>query len=184
MKHSRKIYKTATSTQERSLRETCLAVKAEEQVGDARYSKESIAIKLEARLITAAWTLRRMPDREQSFLKMRGALWPEMMAEPGQYPRERISSFEARRRVRISAKEIDEMQPTLDLLLLLPDLIDRQILFWAAWHQDGEKQDRLPWAKVRRALLAANGKNYSRWTLKRRYEAGLLWLSALVLLQN
>ena len=72
------------------------------------------------------------------------------------------------------------MQPALDLLTLLPDILDRQILFWTAWHQDGEVQARVPWAKVRRSL----GVSASRWTLKRRYEAGLQWLGALVALQR
>ena len=180
MKH--KAMKLAGS--ERDLIKTCLSLQEDMSVGAGEKTQALIAERVESRLIAAAWTLRRMPDREQSFLKMRGALWPEMTAEPGQYPRERISSFEARRRVRISAREIDEMQPALDLLLLLPDLTDRQILFWAAWHQDGEKQSRIAWAKVRRSVMAADEKSYSRWTLKRRYQAGLMWLAALILLQK
>lgn len=174
----------AVAVSERSLKNTCLAVQEEGVTPKTEDKNAAIRDRLEVRLISAAWTLRRMPDRERGFLKMRGALWPESVATPGQYPRERISGFEARRRIRISAKEIDDMQPTLDLLLLLPDLADRQILFWAAWHQEGERQDRIAWAKVRRSLVAQDGKNYSRWTLKRRYEAGLQWLAALVLLQS
>ena len=136
---------------------------------------------IEARLISAAWTLRRLPDRERGFLRLRGALWPEMAADSGGgHAEDGMTTFQARRQVRITAAEIDAMQPTLDLLLLLPDLEDRKLLFWAAWHQDGETMARIPWAKVRRSL----GINLSRWTLKRRYEAGQAWLEALVLLQQ
>jgi len=143
-------------------------------------SKENLAPLVESRLVGATWTLRRMPDRERGFLNMRGSLWPDMLAEPGQYPATSISSMASRRQARISPKEIDQMQPALDLLTLLPDILDRQILFWTAWHQNGEPQARIPWAKVRRSL----GVNASRWTLKRRYDAGILWLAALVALQR
>ncbi len=139
----------------------------------------ALAALIETRMVNAAWVLRRLPDREKGFLRMRGALWPETLAEPGTYPRAAMSAFEARRRVRISAAEIDQMQPTLDLLLLLPDITDRQIVFWAAWHQEGETGNRISWVKVRRSL----GLTLSRWTLKRRYEASLMWLAALVALQ-
>jgi len=142
--------------------------------------KESLAPLVEERLVGATWTLRRMPDKERGFMHMRGTLWPDMLPEPGNYPAQDIGNLAARRRVRISPKEVDQMQPALDLLTLLPDILDRQILFWTAWHQDGEVQTRIPWAKVRLSL----GVNTSRWTLKRRYEAGLLWLGALVALQR
>ncbi len=145
---------------------------------------DGIVARIAERMVAATWTLRRMPDRERSFLNMRGSLWPDMLRERGDYPSESISNFEARRRLRISAKEIDQMQPTLDLLLLLPDQIDRQIVFWTAWHQDGEVQDRVAWMKIRKSLAAANdGKMLSRWTLKRRYLAALSWLASLVALQ-
>jgi len=142
--------------------------------------KHEIAPVMEARLVTAAWTLRRLPDRERGFLRMQGAVWPEMTAEPGSYPAAGTSAFAARRGVRITPSEIDAMQPTLDLLLLLPDLMDRQLLFWTAWHQDGEVSARIPWAKVRRSL----GVTMSRWTLKRHYEGGLLWLAAIIAMQQ
>ncbi|MBL4790761.1 MAG: hypothetical protein JKY60_17500 [Kordiimonadaceae bacterium] len=142
--------------------------------------KHEIAPVMEARLVTAAWTLRRLPDRERGFLRMRGAVWPEMAREPGNYTSVDMSDFAARRSLRIAPAEIDAMQPTLDLLLLLPDLMDRQILFWTAWHQDGEVLTRIPWAKVRRSL----GVTMSRWTLKRHYEAGLLWLAAIIAMQQ
>ena len=142
--------------------------------------KESLAPLVESRLVGATWTLRRMPDREKGFLRMRGSLWPEMQAEPGSYPDANVGYTASRKASRITPREIDQMQPALDLLTLLPDLLDRQILFWTAWHQNGEAQARIPWAKVRRSMNSSA----SRWTLKRRYDAGILWLAALVALQR
>ena len=141
---------------------------------------ENLINKLEGRLVEATWTLRRLPDRERSFLSLSTMIWPDTVAGPGDYAPTGLTSLQARRRARIDPKEIDRMQPTLDLLPLLPDVTDRQLLFWAAWHQDGERQARLPWAKVRRSL----GLNLSRWTLKRRYEHGLKWLASIILMQQ
>lgn len=136
--------------------------------------------RIEHRLVSAAWTLRRLPDRERGFLTMRTMLWPDTASAPGTYARSGMTALQARRSMRIEPADIDAMQPTLDLLLLLPDVLDRQILFWAAWHQDGEPQAKLPWAKIRRSL----GVDLSRWSLKRRNDAGLAWLARLVLLQK
>lgn len=171
---------------ERDLKQAAINLKQEMTRGDrvpAKCSEEEDQKRLmgviEEKLVNATWVLRRMPDRERGFLKMRGALWPEMQNEAGRYPRASMSSFEARWKTRISAAEVDAMQPMLDLLLLLPDVSDRHLIFWAAWHQDGEVQTRVPWAKVRRSM----GVNLSRWTFKRRYEAALTWLAALIILQ-
>ncbi|SDE12463.1 hypothetical protein [Kordiimonas lacus] len=171
---------------QRSLRSTALEIFEEAScacAGGGRMAaptREDIAPRLEMRFVSACWTLRRLPDREAGYLRMRGALWPETAAEPGTYARDSLTSFQARRQVRISALEIDQMQPTLDLLLLLPEIEDRQLLFWAAWHQDGECSTRIPWAKVRRSLDVS----WSRWTLKRRYDGALLWLAGLVEMQG
>ncbi len=170
----------------RSLRTTALDIFDEAAcacAGSGRLApptRDDIAPRLEMRFVSASWTLRRLPDREAGFMRMRGALWPETASEPGTYARESLTSFQARRRVRITAVEIDQMQPTLDLLLLLPEIEDRQLLFWAAWHQDGECSTRIPWAKVRRSLDVS----WSRWTLKRRYDGALLWLAGLVEMQG
>lgn len=135
--------------------------------------------KIETRLVEATWTLRRLPDRERGLLSVRGMIWPDAPTAAGDYGPAPMSAMRARRSARIDPKEIDRMQPTLDLLLLLPDLNDRKLLFWAAWHQDGEQQARLPWAKVRRSTAS----DQSRWTLKRRYENGLKWLASIILAQ-
>lgn len=138
---------------------------------------EDIVPHIEQDMVSATWTLRRLPDREAGFLRLRGALWPETASDAGSYAPDPLTSFQAKRRVRITAQEIDRMQPTLDLLLLLPDLEDRRMLFWACWHQNGEVSARIPWAKVRTSL----GTSQSRWTLKRRYVEALGWLGRLVL---
>lgn len=135
--------------------------------------------KIDHRLVSAAWTLRRLPDRERGFMRMRTMLWQEGPAEAGTYAPDSMTTLQARRQGRIEAREIDAMQPTLDLLPLLPDVTDRQILFWAAWHQDGEPSAKIPWAKVRRSM----GVDLSRWTLKRRNDAGLRWLAQIVIAQ-
>ncbi|WP_417464562.1 hypothetical protein [Kordiimonas sp.] len=154
--------------------------------GDGRPPKDMLIPVVEARMVSAAWTLRRLPDRERGFLRARQSYWPETMADGGTYAGAGLTSFQARFRARIRAEEIDAMQPTLDLLLLLPDREDREILFFGAWHQDGELGGRIPWAKVRRSLpagKAGNTGNLSRWTLKRRYAGALSWLAALIALQ-
>lgn len=135
---------------------------------------------VERRLVNATWTLRRLPDRERSFMRMCTMMWPEGVSAPGTYAPADMSYMQARRSVRIEPREIDAMQPALDLLPLLPDKADRQIVFWAAWHQDGEVSAKIPWAKVRRSL----GCDLSRWTLKRRNDNGLRWLAQIILAQT
>lgn len=153
---------------------TCALPKAR----DARL--EAMTDHVEARLVNATWTLRRLPDRERGMLSVRTMIWPDANASAGDYAPAPLTSLQARRRARIDPRDIDAMQPALDLLPLLPDVTDRQLLFWAAWHQDGERQVKLPWAKVRRSM----GVSLSRWTLKRRYENGLKWLASIILAQS
>ncbi len=135
---------------------------------------------LETRLVDAAWTLRRLPDREKGFLYQRQTLWPDMRQTDGQPIDLSIDTVFARKQVRPSPRQIDAMIPTMDLLRLLPDIKDRNVVFWGAWHQDGEVQARIPWAKVRRSL----GSDLSRWTMKRRYQSALDWLARLVVQRN
>jgi hypothetical protein len=143
-----------------------------------RPDKAALVPLVEARLVAATWTLRRLPDRERGFQRMRGSLWPETLADGSTYAAEGLTSFQARLKARPTAAEIDAMQPTLDLLLLLPDVEDRRIVFFACHHQDGETGGRIPWARVRRT----SGLGLSRWTFKRRYEAALRWLASLIFL--
>lgn len=146
---------------------------------DKEAQVQKLAAKLESHLVNATWTLRRLPDAERGFLRLRTSLWPDTVSEQGNYGQQDLSYMQARRRIRIAPEEIDRMQPTLDLLRFLPDLVDRQILFWAAWHQDGQLQAKIPWAKVRRSMDCS----LSRWTLKRRNENGLQWLANIILAQ-
>ncbi|UTW56152.1 hypothetical protein [Kordiimonas sp. SCSIO 12610] len=140
---------------------------------------ETLKDRVEARLINATWTLRRMPDREAGFLYARQSIWPETVMSKYTDMPAKLSSLQTRKKIRPNAREIDDMQPALDLLLLLPDVADRKLLFWAAWHQAGEKQTRIPWAKVRASLQT----NASRWTMKRKYDDGLKWLASIIALQ-
>lgn len=167
-------------TTERNLKKTASVIKEtalSARVGD---SEAALVHEIERRLVSATWTLRRLPDKERGFLRLRTSVWPEGAPEAGDYPGEDLNYLASRKRCRISALEIDAMQPALDLLTLLPDVQDRKILFWGAWHQNGETQSRIPWVKVRRSMDVTS----SRWTLKRRYAAGLKWLAALVELQR
>lgn len=150
--------------------------------GVSKYQQdvEMLTQRVETRLVEATWTLRRMPDREKNFLHMRTMMWPDTVAEAGTYAPQDITALQARRNVRLSPQEIDQMQPALDLLQLLPDPADRKLLFWASWHQDGEVQVKLPWVKVRRSMEC----DLSRWTMKRRYQNGLRWLASIILVQR
>ncbi|WP_417452207.1 hypothetical protein [Kordiimonas sp.] len=164
----------------RALRDVARTMMIDARAGkQGKPDKQALAGLLDTRLVRASWTLRRLPDRERGFLQLRGSMWPEIAADGGTYAAPGMTSYQARRQVRLSAGEIDQMQPTLDLLQLLPDREDRKIAFYAAWHQDGEPGGRVPWAKVRRST----GLALSRWTFKRRYEGALLWLAALIALQ-
>ncbi|WP_262694461.1 hypothetical protein [Kordiimonas aquimaris] len=155
------------------------SAESRQNFGDEGDRLADMTATVERRLVSATWTLRRLPDRERSFMRMRTMMWPEGAQTPGTYAPAGMSYMQARRRIRIEPQEIDAMQPALDMLPLLPDVADRQILFWAAWHQDGEVSAKIPWAKVRRSL----GADLSRWTLKRRNDNGLKWLAQIVLAQ-
>lgn len=129
---------------------------------------------IESRLVTAVWTLRRLPDRERAYFNSDSAKWPEYKKEypEGYDPKKGASKL--KRPSAPSPLEIDDMQPALDLLLILPDVTDRRLVFWACYHQEGERMARIPWARVRSSL----GTNLSRWTMKRRYDDALRWLAA------
>jgi hypothetical protein len=166
-----------------ALSKTCKQLAEEMGQAGAKTAQEELECQLrdrvEDRLISAAWTLRRMPDKENAFLFARQSLWPETVPNKYTAMPKVMGVVRTRSRIRPTALEIDQMQPALDLLLLLPDLKDRQLLFWAAWHQAGERQVRIPWAKVRQSMAV----DLSRWTLKRRYDDGLKWLAAIIALQ-
>jgi len=125
---------------------------------------------VEIALVEATWTLRRLPDPERAVLYRSNTYWPEYGYDyPGAGDPNGLYKNEPSKFSRPTATEIDDMQPALDLLHRLPDLDDRRLVFWAAWHQCGEPGGRVPWARVRRALKV----DLSRWTLKRRYVEAL-----------
>ncbi len=145
---------------------------------DSRLSAlEHMKRQVELDMVQAAWTLRRLPDREQAIMmKASAAKWPEMQKDRQQDYSADESVFETRLRARLTSAEIDHMQPTLDVLLKLPDLADRALLFWVAWHQQGETYERLPWGRVRGTLAAAGFGKYAaahRTTLRRNYDAAV-----------
>lgn len=144
-----------------------------------RADGDALVSMIETELVTAVWTLRRLPDQENRFLYCRGVLWPEFESSNQATENNIKSTVYVRKKLTIDPRDIDRMQPCLDLLRLLPDLTDRRIVFWGCWHQDGERQARIPWAKIRRSLR----EDLSRWTLKRRYEGGLDWLARNVALE-
>lgn len=142
--------------------------------------REAVRGGVESAVISAVWTLRRLPDRDRAFLFARQVMWPEMAEgddySPGGGVDDQRASPAYGRQSRPSPRQIDAMQPALDLLALLPDQGDRQILFWGAWHQHGAPQSRIPWTRVARTVAL----DLSRWSYKRRYGQALDWLSSLV----
>lgn len=125
---------------------------------------------VEIALVEATWTLRRLPDPERAVLYRSNTFWPDHQYEyAGSGDPDGLYRNEPSKFSRPTGAEIDAMQPALDLLQAIPDLQDRRLTFWAAWHQCGEPGGRIPWARVRRAL----GVSLSRWTLKRRYVEAL-----------
>ncbi|WP_308908955.1 hypothetical protein [Pseudokordiimonas caeni] len=140
---------------------------------------------VEERMIDAVWTLRRMPDREAGLLYSRQILWPDMKVDRNTAVPAALGRVATAKRIPAEPRSIDLMQPVLDLLRLLPDVEDRRIIFWGAWHQDGMRQERMPWAKVRRSLTGHLGgeraRGLSRWTLKRRYDDSLGWIACLLI---
>lgn len=157
-----------------------IAVDVETARGSTLTQVEQVSQRVESRLVAATWTLRRLPDKERSFIKAKSVLWPEFRLNGQTDYVETLTSFQVRMQCRLTAKEIDQMQPDLDLLQLLPDMDDRKLVFWASWHQDGEVSQRIPWAKVRRSM----GIDLSRWTLKRRYANSIEWLSQIIIMQK
>ena len=136
---------------------------------------DAITANVETRLVSAAWALRRMPDKEAGWLASVSAT-PTPPADP-----EEADYFKTRLSARISAKAVDDMQPALDLLLMLPDTRDRQLLFWASWHQAGELLTRIPWGPVRVSMVRHSPlNNYtarSSKSLKRYYDNSLEFLA-------
>jgi len=129
---------------------------------------------VEALLIEAAWTLHRLPDREQALLYQSNTFWPDHIYDyPGGGDPFGLYRTQSNRPSVPTAKEIDAMQPSLDLLRALPDIEDRRFLFHVAAYQKGERAQRIGWTKIKDNLAL----DVSRWTLKRRYAEALAWIA-------
>lgn len=148
---------------------------AAERSGSTLGPREAIRAEVERRLVEATWTLRRLPDRESGYIYNSGVFWPDMRKERSDYL-EPVSSVGLRKKSPPTAAEVSRMQPALDLMLLLPCKDDRRLVFFAAYHQDGEPSVRISWSKVRRSLDV----NASRWTLKRNYDSALMFLAGCI----
>ncbi len=141
---------------------------------------------VEAFLVEATWTLRRLPDKERAWVYGSTVMWPAMAPNGFEgYGRGDITSFQQRRRTAPTPKQIDNYQPILDWLQWLPDVTDRRVLFWATWHLGGMarvcEREALPWAKVRASMGVRPGaRGYSRWSLKRRHSSSLLFIAKIL----
>ncbi|MBL4791324.1 MAG: hypothetical protein JKY60_20530 [Kordiimonadaceae bacterium] len=134
---------------------------------DAATKIANVSLNVEARLVLAAWTLRKSKSKNLKPADAKAA-WPEIARERGRDYPESQTPFAARLSVRSSKAAVDDEQPALDMMLLIDDIPTRHLVFWAVWHQDGEVGP-IPWEKVRGSL----GVNMSRWTFKRRYDGAL-----------
>jgi len=134
---------------------------------------------VEAHLVEAAWTMRRLPDKERAWLYGSTVMWPAFRSTASDaFGGPSMSALQQSLRTRPTPKQIDGYQPILDWLQMLPDTTDRRVIFWAAWHLNGlsraSEREPLPWGKVRQSLGVTNGeRGYSRWSLKRRHSSGL-----------
>jgi len=146
-------------------------------------SVDVLRANIEMRLVRAAWTLRRMPDREKGWL-LGGNAWPEIRKERPTDYKEDVSVFEVRLKGRLTKVEVDDMEPTLDMLLLLPDVQDRQLLFWASWAQEGELLPRIPWKRVKEMMKDSRYAGLSRTTLWRYHQRALDWLAAVAAMKQ
>ena len=159
---------------------TSAAISTETSSGDWTASQ------VEAFLVEATWTLRRLPDKERAWLYGSTVMWPATM--PGGfegYGRGVESSLMQRRRSSPMPKEIDRYQGVLDWLQWLPDVTDRRVIFWACWHLAGiarsKDSDALPWGRVRASMgIQSGARGYSRWALKRRHASSLLFIAKIL----
>ena len=134
---------------------------------------DALLAQTESNIIEAVWTLRRLPDPDSRWLKGYKSPWPHMAEDRHTAHPIPVSPLRMSLGVRPSRREIDDCQDGLDLLLRLPDIVDRKLMYWAAYHQNGERGRRIPWHLVRRALRVT----WSRWTLRRRYRNALKWIA-------
>ena len=140
---------------------------------------------VEAFLVEATWTLRRLPDKEKAWLYGSSVMWPAHAVQGiDGYGRD-LSPFMQRLKTSPAPRQIDRYQKILDWLQMLPDTTDRRVVFWACWHLNGEartsERDPLPWGRVRNSMGVGDGqRGYSRWALKRRHAGSLVLIAAVL----
>lgn len=132
---------------------------------------------VEAKLVSAAWTLRKIPDKDDGFFCVKTVVWPAYKISYN--PFYKLSKSHAQGRVGMpTPREIDLYMDILAWLEMLPDLNDRQIVFWAVWHLNGVARqsfsERMPWKKIGASLYPLS---LSRVQLWRRHKAGLTLIS-------
>lgn len=107
-------------------------------------------------MIEAAWTLRRMPDREMGLQWVRSAwvaITPESDLACG-HESQIKSAFEVAVNIPPANHHIDRMQTILDWLRYIPHYRDRKLVFCAALSRNGEMR---PCALVARLKICSGG---------------------------
>ena len=127
--------------------------------------------------VKALWTLRRLDEPEKHWLGCKGVSMPQGARDGNIDYVEDLTAYQVRMQSRLTTAEIDDLQPSLDLLLLLPDLDDRKLVFWVGWNFEGEVCNRIYWEKVTRSMAwnspASKYPCYSHKTLKRYYRRSI-----------
>lgn len=134
---------------------------------------------VEAYLVEAAWTLRKLPDPEVGYLKVKTMIWEGVEAESRSIyvPKNRLVS----RKDLPSPKEIDRFMDILGWLEMVPEKLDRKILFWAAWHMHGvarrTTREKIKWKNVVKSMYPLSLSRYQLW---RRHRHGLSLIAAVL----
>ncbi len=140
---------------------------------------------VEAYMIEAAWTLRRLPDREMGLQWVRSA-WvaaaPESDLAYG-YESQIKSAFEVAVNIPPASHHIDRMQTILDWLRYIPHYRDRKLVFCAALSRSGEMRpwrggrptENIQWRRVRELIATMTTSVESRRAnrLSEHYRGGL-----------
>ncbi len=130
---------------------------------------------VKARIVAAVWTLDRLQHPDSRWLGSSVTSWPDHIRDYAGNgdPLKRYENDPPR--IRPSGYEIDEMQPALDLMQLLPQIDDRHLVHYGSLYQYGQVAPRIPWGKVRTSLEKEKPKNryirLERTTLWRHYNS-------------
>ncbi|WND02044.1 hypothetical protein QGN29_10845 [Temperatibacter marinus] len=145
-----------------------------EQLG-SQWTSEQV----EAFLVEATWTLRCLPDKEQGFLRMRKTIWDTKSSNL--YNNNNTIKKNSYNKASLDPRHIDRYIDILEWLRLLPDPLDRQLVFWGCWHLNGRarlsSKEKMPWKRVAFSLRPVL---LSRIQLWRRYKAALSFMRAVL----